>query len=227
MSEPEPVTAVGPPGDEPRRALRKRAAAAPPASKPAAKRASKRSSVPLAAAPTAVEDAATPAVDGQPTAAITAGAVASGGGSSAAAYSADAPDAPPSPSPPKQQQQQQGVLDPAAAEKMGRDLAQAHATFLEQCQRSQQAAAPPQEQQQQQQQVEAPQQGAQQQQQQHGGHCLVLETDVAAAVGCSALVGRQLRVLWPLYQAWYLGTVTAYDAAAGEHTVRCREREWV
>jgi hypothetical protein len=48
---------------------------------------------------------------------------------------------------------------------------------------------------------------------------LFLECDLAARVAPQALVGRQVRVLWPEDEAWYLGTVAAYDPAAAEHTV--------
>lgn len=49
---------------------------------------------------------------------------------------------------------------------------------------------------------------------------LFLEVDVPAALAPEALVGRQLRVLWPDDEAWYLGTATAYDPATGRHQVR-------
>ena len=49
---------------------------------------------------------------------------------------------------------------------------------------------------------------------------LFLEVDVAAALEPQALVGRSLRVFWPDDEAWYLGTVTAYDSSTGRHQVR-------
>jgi hypothetical protein len=52
---------------------------------------------------------------------------------------------------------------------------------------------------------------------------LFLEVDVAAEVDPDALVGRQVRVLWPDDAAWYLGTVTAYDSASGRHQVRAAQ----
>ena len=47
-----------------------------------------------------------------------------------------------------------------------------------------------------------------------------LELDAAARVEPTALVGRQIRVLWPEDDAWYLARVTAYDPATAEHMVR-------
>ena len=37
-------------------------------------------------------------------------------------------------------------------------------------------------------------------------------------------MGRAVRVLWPDDEAWYLGTVSHYSEASGEHTVRVRAR---
>lgn len=47
-----------------------------------------------------------------------------------------------------------------------------------------------------------------------------LELDLAARLDPQALVGRQVRVLWPDDEAWYLGTVTNYDPSSAEHLVR-------
>lgn len=44
--------------------------------------------------------------------------------------------------------------------------------------------------------------------------------DAAAAIAPGALVGRQVRLLWPKDDAWFLGSVEAYDAASGKHRVR-------
>ena len=50
---------------------------------------------------------------------------------------------------------------------------------------------------------------------------LFLEVDAAARLGQYALCGRQVRVLWPDDEAWYLGTITAFDPVSWEHTVCC------
>uniref|UniRef100_K3ZQ28 DNA mismatch repair protein n=1 Tax=Setaria italica TaxID=4555 RepID=K3ZQ28_SETIT len=59
------------------------------------------------------------------------------------------------------------------------------------------------------------------------------ERDAAAPVAVAAspaaeVVGRRLRVYWPLDDAWYEGRVEAYDAASGKHCVDLgKERfEW-
>lgn len=52
-----------------------------------------------------------------------------------------------------------------------------------------------------------------------GERRLFLEVDVAAALDPHALVGRDLRVLWPDDKAWYLGRATAYDASTDIHSV--------
>jgi hypothetical protein len=53
---------------------------------------------------------------------------------------------------------------------------------------------------------------------------LFLEVDAAARLGQYALCGRQVRVLWPDDEAWYLGTISSYDSVSGEHTVSCARR---
>jgi DNA mismatch repair protein MSH6 len=47
------------------------------------------------------------------------------------------------------------------------------------------------------------------------------ERDAAAPVAVAAeVVGRRLRVYWPLDDAWYEGRVEAYDSASGKHCVK-------
>ena len=47
----------------------------------------------------------------------------------------------------------------------------------------------------------------------------VPRVDVATAMAPGALVGRQVRVLWPEDDAWFLGEVSTYDPATGQHRV--------
>lgn len=44
--------------------------------------------------------------------------------------------------------------------------------------------------------------------------------DLALRVAPEQLVGRALRVLWPLDDAWFLCTVESWDEATGQHKVR-------
>lgn len=48
---------------------------------------------------------------------------------------------------------------------------------------------------------------------------LFLEVDLAKRLGQYEMVGRQVRVHWRDDDAWYLGTIAAYDLNTGEHTV--------
>ncbi len=48
----------------------------------------------------------------------------------------------------------------------------------------------------------------------------VRRVDAAAAITPGALVGRLVRLLWAKDDAWFLGSVEAYDAASGKHRVR-------
>jgi hypothetical protein len=48
--------------------------------------------------------------------------------------------------------------------------------------------------------------------------------DVATALSPEQLVGRQVRVLWPDDDAWYLGNVVGYDVGSGMHRVSPRDR---
>jgi hypothetical protein len=45
--------------------------------------------------------------------------------------------------------------------------------------------------------------------------------DVSMRVSPEALVGRQLRVYWALDDAWFAGSVEAWDPKTGQHKVRC------
>ncbi|CAL8470279.1 g9821 [Coccomyxa elongata] len=47
-----------------------------------------------------------------------------------------------------------------------------------------------------------------------------LEIDTGHAITAEALVGRQVRVLWPQDAAWFLGSVGSYNTADGKHEVR-------
>ena len=43
--------------------------------------------------------------------------------------------------------------------------------------------------------------------------------DSGAAVSAEAMVGRELRILWPDDDAWFCGTVDSYDSSSGQHMV--------
>ncbi|BDA44310.1 probable histone-lysine N-methyltransferase TRX1 [Coccomyxa sp. Obi] len=47
-----------------------------------------------------------------------------------------------------------------------------------------------------------------------------LEIDTGTAIAAEALVGRQVRVLWPEDAAWFLGSVGSYNTEDGKHEVR-------
>ena len=49
---------------------------------------------------------------------------------------------------------------------------------------------------------------------------LLRRLDVATLAAAEALVERRVSVWWPEEAAWFAGTVVAYDAASGQHTVR-------
>lgn len=44
--------------------------------------------------------------------------------------------------------------------------------------------------------------------------------DVALRVTPEGLVGRDVRIFWPLDDAWFLGTVDSYNSATAQHKVR-------
>lgn len=48
---------------------------------------------------------------------------------------------------------------------------------------------------------------------------LFLEVDAVRDVDADALVGRQVRVLWPEDEAWYLGIIASFDDRTGKHHV--------
>ena len=45
--------------------------------------------------------------------------------------------------------------------------------------------------------------------------------DVSLRVTPEGLIGRRVRVFWPLDDAWFLGTVDSYDPATLRHKVCC------
>ena len=49
---------------------------------------------------------------------------------------------------------------------------------------------------------------------------LLPRLDVATLAAAGALVERRVSVWWPEEAAWFAGTVVAFDAASGRHTVR-------
>lgn len=43
--------------------------------------------------------------------------------------------------------------------------------------------------------------------------------DAGTAITAEALVGRQVRMLWPQDSAWFLGSVSSYNTDDGKHEV--------
>jgi hypothetical protein len=59
--------------------------------------------------------------------------------------------------------------------------------------------------------------------------CAMCRMDVSLRVAPEALVGRYLRVFWPLDDAWFLGSVEGWDPGTGRHQVwgeGGRAQEW-
>lgn len=51
-------------------------------------------------------------------------------------------------------------------------------------------------------------------------YCMYLcRIDAGVAASPEAMVGRELRVLWPEDNAWFSGTVDSYDSTSGKHKV--------
>ena len=44
--------------------------------------------------------------------------------------------------------------------------------------------------------------------------------DAGVAVSPEAMIGREVRVLWPADDAWFSGTVDSYNSSSGQHRVR-------